>query len=123
MRAKIFFITLAVDNLGRSVAFYQDGLGWPTEGIVGQEFHDEVTRADGSAITVGEEAECSAGVDDRCAGDGRRAQEFPHEPAVMAGHSPRPRPGKVSRSQSDDGSSSSAQRRSAGRIALRSVRP
>jgi catechol 2,3-dioxygenase-like lactoylglutathione lyase family enzyme len=48
MRAKIFFITLAVDDLGRSVAFYRDGLGWPTEGIVGQEFHDKVTGADGT---------------------------------------------------------------------------
>jgi uncharacterized protein len=48
MRAKIFFITLAVDDLGRSVAFYRDGLGWPTEGITGQEFHDEVTGADGT---------------------------------------------------------------------------
>jgi hypothetical protein len=46
MRAKIFFITLAVDDLGRSMAFYRDGLGWPTEGIVRQEFHDEVTGAD-----------------------------------------------------------------------------
>jgi uncharacterized protein len=48
MRAKISFITLAVDDLGRSVAFYRDGLGWPTGGIVGQEFHDEVTGADGT---------------------------------------------------------------------------
>jgi uncharacterized protein len=48
MRAEIFFITLAVDNLERSVAFYRDGLGWPTEGIVGQQFHDEVTGADGT---------------------------------------------------------------------------
>jgi predicted lactoylglutathione lyase len=48
VRAKIFFITLAVDDLGRSVAFYRDGLGWPTEGIVGQEFHDKVTGADGT---------------------------------------------------------------------------
>ena len=48
IRAKIFFITLAVDDLGRSVAFYRDGLGWPTEGVVGQEFHDEVTGADGT---------------------------------------------------------------------------
>lgn len=48
MRAKIFFITLAVDDLDRSVGFYRDGLGWPTEGIVGQEFHDEVTGADGT---------------------------------------------------------------------------
>jgi catechol 2,3-dioxygenase-like lactoylglutathione lyase family enzyme len=48
MRAKINFITLAVDDLERSVAFYRDGLGWHTEGIVGQEFHDEVTGADGT---------------------------------------------------------------------------
>jgi len=48
MRAKIFFITLAVEDLDRSVAFYRDGLGWPTDGVVGQEFHDEVTGADGT---------------------------------------------------------------------------
>ena len=48
MRAKIFFITLAVEDLSRAVAFYRDGLGWPTEGIVGQQFHDEVTGADGA---------------------------------------------------------------------------
>lgn len=48
MDAKIFFITLAVDDLGRSVAFYRDGLGWPTVGIAGREFHDEVTGADGT---------------------------------------------------------------------------
>ena len=48
LRAKIFFITLAVGDLDRSVAFYRDGLGWPTDGIVGREFHDEVTGADGT---------------------------------------------------------------------------
>ena len=48
MRAKISFITLAVGHLERSVAFYRDGLGWPTEGIVGREFHDQVTGADGT---------------------------------------------------------------------------
>src|SRR5258707_3800294 len=48
MQAKIFFITLAVDDLDRAVAFYRDGLGWPTEGIVGREFHDELTGADGT---------------------------------------------------------------------------
>lgn len=52
MRAKIFFITLAVDDLERSVAFYRDGLGWPTDGIVGREFHDEVTGADGTIAFV-----------------------------------------------------------------------
>ena len=48
MNPKIFFITLAVDDLDRSLAFYRDGLGWPTEGIVGREFHDELTGADGT---------------------------------------------------------------------------
>ena len=52
MHAKIFFITLAVDDLERSVRFYRDGLGWPTDGIVGQEFHDEVTDADGTIAFV-----------------------------------------------------------------------
>jgi catechol 2,3-dioxygenase-like lactoylglutathione lyase family enzyme len=48
VRAKFSFITLAVDDLDRSVAFYRDGLGWPTDGIVGQEYHDEITGADGT---------------------------------------------------------------------------
>jgi catechol 2,3-dioxygenase-like lactoylglutathione lyase family enzyme len=37
LQAKIFFITLAVDDLDRSVAFYGDGSGWPAGGIVGPE--------------------------------------------------------------------------------------
>lgn len=48
MRAKINFVILAVSDLGRAVEFYRDGLGWQTDGIVGQEFHDEVTGADGT---------------------------------------------------------------------------
>jgi hypothetical protein len=48
MQAAISFITLAVDDLERSVGFYRDGLGWPTDGIVGTEFHDEATGADGT---------------------------------------------------------------------------
>ncbi|HZD14205.1 MAG TPA: VOC family protein [Pseudonocardiaceae bacterium] len=48
MHTKIIVITLAVDDLDRSVAFYRDGLGWHTEGIVAQELHDEVTGADGT---------------------------------------------------------------------------
>lgn len=47
MNPKIIFITLAVDDLNRSVTFYRDGLGWPTEGIVAQDLHDDVTGADG----------------------------------------------------------------------------
>jgi catechol 2,3-dioxygenase-like lactoylglutathione lyase family enzyme len=52
MRAQISFITLAVDDLDRALTFYRDGLGWPTEGVVGGEFHDEVTGADGTIAFV-----------------------------------------------------------------------
>lgn len=38
MKPRITVITLGVDNLERSVAFYRDGLGLPTEGIIGREF-------------------------------------------------------------------------------------
>jgi catechol 2,3-dioxygenase-like lactoylglutathione lyase family enzyme len=38
MKARVTLITLGVDDLERSVAFYQDGLGLATEGIVGREF-------------------------------------------------------------------------------------
>lgn len=48
MQAKVIFVTLGVDDLERSVAFYRDGLGWHTEGIVARELHDEITGADGT---------------------------------------------------------------------------
>lgn len=38
MKPRITLITLAVANLERAVRFYRDGLGWSTDGIVGQEF-------------------------------------------------------------------------------------
>jgi uncharacterized protein len=38
VKPRITIITLGVDDLERSVAFYRDGLGLPTEGIVGQQF-------------------------------------------------------------------------------------
>jgi hypothetical protein len=38
MKARITMITLGVDDLSRSLAFYRDGLGFPTKGIVGTEF-------------------------------------------------------------------------------------
>ena len=40
MRARIKVLTLGVNDLERSLAFYRDGLGLPTKGIVGQEFED-----------------------------------------------------------------------------------
>jgi catechol 2,3-dioxygenase-like lactoylglutathione lyase family enzyme len=38
MKARISLITLGVENLERAVAFYRDGLGLPTEGILGREY-------------------------------------------------------------------------------------
>lgn len=38
MHPHITLITLGVEDLERSVAFYRDGLGLPTEGIIGTEF-------------------------------------------------------------------------------------
>jgi catechol 2,3-dioxygenase-like lactoylglutathione lyase family enzyme len=40
MEPRVTVITLAVEDLERAVAFYRDGLGWPTEGIVGAEVED-----------------------------------------------------------------------------------
>ena len=38
MKPRITLITVGVNNLERSLAFYRDGLGLPTQGIVGTEF-------------------------------------------------------------------------------------
>lgn len=38
MKPRITILTLGVDDLEKSLAFYRDGLGLPTQGIVGQEF-------------------------------------------------------------------------------------
>ncbi|WP_026679395.1 VOC family protein [Fictibacillus gelatini] len=38
MKPRISVITLGVDDLEKALKFYRDGLGFPTEGIVGQEF-------------------------------------------------------------------------------------
>ncbi|WP_277674074.1 VOC family protein [Piscibacillus halophilus] len=38
MKPRITVITLGVDDLEKALEFYRDGLGLPTEGIVGKEF-------------------------------------------------------------------------------------
>ncbi len=40
MKPRISLITLGVDDLERALRFYRDGLGLPTEGIVGAEFDE-----------------------------------------------------------------------------------
>ena len=47
MEPRFTVVTLGVDNLERSLAFYRDGLGLPTKGIIGKEFeHGEVVFFD-----------------------------------------------------------------------------
>lgn len=38
MKPRITVITLGVDDLERALRFYRDGLGLPTQGIIGHEF-------------------------------------------------------------------------------------
>jgi catechol 2,3-dioxygenase-like lactoylglutathione lyase family enzyme len=38
MKPRITMITLGVDDLHAAVAFYRDGLGFKTDGIIGEEF-------------------------------------------------------------------------------------
>ncbi|MCA0147224.1 VOC family protein [Rossellomorea vietnamensis] len=40
MKPRITVLTLGVDDLERSLEFYQNGLHLPTEGIIGQEFEN-----------------------------------------------------------------------------------
>jgi uncharacterized glyoxalase superfamily protein PhnB len=40
MKPRITLITLGVGNLERAVAFYRDGLGWKTKGVIGKEFEN-----------------------------------------------------------------------------------
>ena len=40
MKPRITLVTLGVDDLERALSFYRDGLGWPTEGIIGREFEN-----------------------------------------------------------------------------------
>ena len=38
MKPRITVLTIGVDDLEKSLAFYRDGLGLPTQGIIGREF-------------------------------------------------------------------------------------
>ena len=38
MKPRITVVTIGVDDLERSLRFYRDGLGLPTQGIIGKEF-------------------------------------------------------------------------------------
>jgi catechol 2,3-dioxygenase-like lactoylglutathione lyase family enzyme len=50
MKPRISVITLAVRDLAAALAFYRDGLGWPTNGVIGTEFPGDANHASGAAV-------------------------------------------------------------------------
>ena len=50
MTPRISVITLGVNDLEQALAFYRDGLGWPTAGIIGTEFQGDETHASGAIV-------------------------------------------------------------------------
>ena len=50
MDARIDVITLAVANLERALAFYRDGLGFQTKGIIGTEWAGDDTTPAGATV-------------------------------------------------------------------------
>jgi uncharacterized protein len=48
MKQRLHVITLAVDDLERALAFYRDGLGFSSNGVIGTEWKDERTGANGA---------------------------------------------------------------------------
>jgi uncharacterized protein len=50
MEAHISVLTLGVDDLEKSLAFYRDGLGLSTKGIIGIEFQGDETHPSGAVV-------------------------------------------------------------------------
>ena len=50
MKQHITALTIGVDDLERSLAFYRDGLGFKTNGIMGTEFKGDETHPSGAAV-------------------------------------------------------------------------
>jgi len=50
MEPRLNVITLAVDDLGRALTFYRDGLGLHTKGVVASDLVDQTTGAAGEIV-------------------------------------------------------------------------
>lgn len=51
MQPRIHVITLAVDDLDRALAFYRDGLGLESSGVIATEFVGDDTNPSGAIVT------------------------------------------------------------------------
>jgi uncharacterized glyoxalase superfamily protein PhnB len=78
MKPRIGVLTIGVDDLEASLKFYRDGLGFPTEGIIGREFEHgavaffELARGMKFAIFARDDIAHDAGI----ARTGRSPTEF-----------------------------------------------
>ena len=50
MKPRITALTIGVDDLERSLAFYRDGLGFQTNGVIGTEFEGDEVHPSGAAV-------------------------------------------------------------------------
>lgn len=50
MKPRITALTIGVDDLERSLAFYRDGLGFHTNGVIGTEFEGDEVHPSGAAV-------------------------------------------------------------------------
>jgi predicted lactoylglutathione lyase len=50
MDPRISVITLAVNDLEKSLSFYRDGLGLPTNGIIGTDFQGDAVNSAGATV-------------------------------------------------------------------------
>jgi catechol 2,3-dioxygenase-like lactoylglutathione lyase family enzyme len=50
MNPRLNVITIGVDDLQRALSFYRDGLGLPTQGVIGTEFTGDDTQPSGAAV-------------------------------------------------------------------------
>jgi catechol 2,3-dioxygenase-like lactoylglutathione lyase family enzyme len=48
VKPRIHVVTLAVADLDRALTFYRDGMGFPTEGLIGTEFQGDEETPDGT---------------------------------------------------------------------------
>jgi catechol 2,3-dioxygenase-like lactoylglutathione lyase family enzyme len=48
MKPRVHVVTLAVADLDRALAFYRDGLGFPTKGLIGTGYQGDETTPDGT---------------------------------------------------------------------------
>lgn len=52
MNPRIHVITLGVSDLARALAFYRDGLGFPTEGVTGTDYRGDEVQPAGAVVML-----------------------------------------------------------------------